>query len=163
MSYHIYLLQDEDDVVRFLNALAEINAIIWTGKTFKLPLELKDEIKNQMSSSFCKYTIIPQTGIDVLRINDSTVSVDATGVEYLICCKRNALSRTYEVGRIYYRENENNGCNEQMLLLFGQLKKFVRKNYSFSKKTGIYVAPCFKQKYEENFFQATQLGRPIML
>ena len=163
MSYQIYFLQDEDDAVRFLDALSELNAVVWTGKAFKLPSELKDEIKNQMSSYFCRYTIIPQTGMDILRINDSEVSVDVIGVEFLICCKRNALSRTYEAGRIYYKENEYNGCNEQMLLLYKQLKKFMRKNYSFSKKARIYVAPHFKQKYGENFFQATQLGRPIML
>lgn len=163
MGYHVYLLQAEDDVIRFLNALAEVSAIIWTGKTFKSPLDLKDEIKNQMSSSFCRYTIIPQACIDALPSNDCTVSLDTIGIEYLICCKQNALSRTYEAGRIYYRENENNSCNEQMLLLFGQLKKFVRKNYFFSKKAGIYVAPCFKQKYEKNYLQATQLGRPIVL
>lgn len=59
MSYHIYFLQDEDDAVRFLDALLELDAIIWTGNAFKLPSELKDEIKNQMSSYLCKYTIIP--------------------------------------------------------------------------------------------------------
>lgn len=163
MSYQIYFLQDEDDAVRFLDALSELNAIIWTGSSFKLPSELKDEIKNQMTSYLCKYTIIPQTVMDVFRINDREASVDAIGIEFLICCKRKALSRTYEAGRIYYKENDNNGCNGQMLLLYRQLKKFMSKNYSFSKKARIYVAPHFNQKYGENFFQATQLGRPIIL
>ena len=92
MSYQIYFLQDEDDAVRFLDALSELNAIIWTGSAFKLPSELKDEIKNQMTSYLCKYTIIPQTVMDVFRINDREASVDAIGIEFLICCKRNALN-----------------------------------------------------------------------
>lgn len=163
MSYHIYFLQDEDDAVRFLDALLELDAIIWTGNAFKLPSELKDEIKNQMSSYLCKYTIIPQTGMDIFQINDRKAPVDVVGIEFLICCKRNALSRTYEVGRIYYKENKYNGCNEQMLLLYRQLKKFMSKNYSFSKNARIYVAPHFKQKYREKYLQATQLGRPITL
>ena len=163
MSYHIYFLQDEDDAVRFLDALLELDAIIWTGNAFKLPSELKDEIKNQMSSYLCKYTIIPQTAMDIFQINDRKAPVDVVGIEFLICCKRNALSRTYEVGRIYYKENKYNGCNEQMLLLYRQLKKFMSKNYSFSKNAKIYVAPHFKQKYGEKYLQATQLGRPITL
>ena len=163
MSYQIYFLQDENDAVKFLDAISELNAIVWTGTSFKFPLELKDEIKNQMSSYYCKYTIIPQTEMDILQINDREASMDVIGIEFLICCKRNALSRTYEAGRIYYKENENNGCNEQMLFLYGQLKKFVSKNYFFSKNARVYVAPHFKQKYEENCLQATQLGRPIML
>lgn len=162
MSYQVYFLQDEDDAVRFLDALSELNAVVWTGNALKLPSELKDEIKNQMSSYFCKYTIIPQTGIGNFRANDGEASLDAIGIEFLLCCKRNALSRTYEVGRIYYKENENNGCYEQMLL-FRQLKKFMSNNYSFSKKARIYIAPFFNQKYGENFYMATQLGRPIML
>ena len=163
MSYQIYFLQDEYDTLMFLEVLSELKAMVWTGSVFKLPLELKDEIKNQMSSYFCKYTIIPQTGMDILQINDREASVDMIGIEFLICCKRNALSRTYEVGRIYYKENEYNSCNEQMLLLYRQLKKFMSKNYSFSKNARIYVAPHFKQKYGENYLQATQLGRPITL
>lgn len=163
MSYQIYFLQDEDDAVRFLDALSELNAVVWTGNTLKLPSELKDEIKNQMSSYFCKYTIIPQTGMGIFRVNDREASADMVGVEFLLCCKRNALSRTYEAGRIYYKENDNDGCNEQMLLLYRQLKKFMSNNYSFSKKARIYIAPSFNQKYEENFFKAMQLGRPIIL
>ena len=163
MSYQVYFLQNEDDAVRFLDALSELNAIVWTGNAFKLPSELKDDIKNQMSSFLCKYTIIPQTGMDILRLNDRAASVDRIGIEFLACCKKNALSRTYEVGRICYEENEDNNCNEQMLLLYQQLKKFMSKNYSFSQNARIYVAPHFKQKYGENYLQATQLGRPITL
>lgn len=101
--------------------------------------------------------------MDTHRLNGSDASVDMMGIEFLVCCKRNALSRTYEEGRIYYKEDENNKCSEQMLLLYKQLKKFISTNYSFSKKAGIYVAPHFKQKYEENYLHATQLGRPITL
>ena len=163
MRCHIYFLQYEYDAVRFLDALSELRAIVWTGSALKSPLELKDEIKNQMSSFFCRYTIIPQAEMDTLRLNGSDTSLDMIGIEFLVCCKRNALSRTYEEGRIYYKEDENNKCSEQMLLLYKQLKKFISTNYSFSKKTGIYIAPHFKQKYEENYLHATQLGRPITL
>lgn len=163
MSYQIYFLQHEDDAVRFLETLSELDAIVWTGNAFKLPSELKDEIKKQMSSFLCKYTIIPQTGMDILRLNDKEASADRIGIEFLICCKGNVLSRTYEVGRIYYNENQDNSCNEQVLLLYRQLKKFMCKNYSFSKNARIYVAPHFKQKYGKNYLQATQLGCPITL
>ena len=162
MSHQIYFLQDEDDAVRFLDALSELNAIVWTKNAFKSPSELKDEIKNQIASYLCKYTIIPQSGMDILRTSDTEASLDVIGIEFLICCKRNVLSRTYEVGRIYYKENKNSGCDE-LVLLYRHLKKFICQNYSFSKKARVYVAPHFKQKYEENFFQATQLGRPIIL
>lgn len=163
MSYQIYFLQDEDDAFKFLEVLSELNVIVWTGNAFKLPLELKDDIKNQISSYFRKYIIIPQTGMDILQLNNRETSMDMMGIEYLICCKGNALSRTYDLGRIYYKENEHNGCNEQTVLLYQQLKKFMRKNYSYSKNAKTYIAPHFKQKYEENYLQATQLGRPIML
>ena len=163
MSHQIYFLQNEDDAVTFLDILSKLDAIVWTGNALKLPSELKDEINNQMSSFFCKYTIIPQIVMDVLRLNDIDSSLDMIGIEFLICCKRNALSRTYEVGRIYYKENENIGCNDQMLLLYRQLKKFISENYLFSKNARIYIAPHFKQKYGENYFEATQLGRPIKL
>lgn len=163
MSYQIYFLQNEDDAVSFLDALSELNAIVWTGNAFKLPSELKDDIKKQMASFICKYTIIPQTGMSILRLNEVESSVDMIGIEFLACCKRNALSRTYEAGRIYYKANEANSCNEQILLLYRQLKKFISKNYYFSKNARIYVAPHFKQKYGEKYLQATQLGRPITL
>lgn len=52
MRCHIYFLQDEYDAIRFLDALSELHAIVWTGSALKSPLELKDEIKNQMSSFF---------------------------------------------------------------------------------------------------------------
>lgn len=163
MSYHFYFLQDEDDAVKFLDVLSELSAIVWTGNSFKLPSELKDEIKRQISSCFCKYTIIPQSGMDIHRLIDRDASLDMIGIEFLVCCKRNPLSRTYEVGRMYYKESANNSCNKQVLSLFCQLKKYMSKNYFFSKNARIYVAPSFKQKYGDNYLQATQLGRLISL
>ena len=163
MSYYVYFLQDEDDAVKFLDALSEFNAIVWTGSAIKLPSELKNEIKNQISSCFCKYTIIPQTGMGNLQLSDREESVDMIGIEFLVCCKRNPLSRTYEMGRMYYKENINNSCNEQVVVLFCQLKKFMSENYSFSKNAKLYVAPSFKKKYGDNYLQATQLGRQITL
>lgn len=163
MSFQIYFLQDEFDAARFLDTLSELHAMVWTGTAVKSPSELTDDIKRQMSSHHCKYTIIPQTALNILQLNDGEAHMDSIGIEFLLCCKGNALSRTYEVGRFYYKQNENRNCNEQTLLLYGQLKKFVIKNYSFSRKAKIYIAPHFNQKYSENHLQATHLGRPITL
>lgn len=163
MSYQIYFLQDEDDAVQFLDKLSELHAIVWTGNAFRLPAELKNNMKDRMSSLVCKYTIVPQTEMDILRSNDKEVSADIIGIEFLACCKKNALSRTYEVGRLYYKGNEDNSYNEQMMTLYGELKKFIRKNYSFSQSARVYIAPHFKQRYEDNYLVATQLGRPLTL
>ena len=163
MSYQIYFLQNEEDAVQFLDHLSKLNAYIWTGNTIISPNELKCDIVKQMSSFMCQYVIVPYLYKNAIQVNRKMQSEDVGGIEFLICCKKSQLSRTYEVGRIYYANCNNHSKDEQMLILYNKIKSYIRKNYNYNKNLGIYIAPQFKQKYDEKILYATQLGRSITL
>ena len=159
MGYQVYFLQSENDAIQFLDLLVGLNAVIWTGNTLKLPIDLQGEIVNQMASYMCKYIILPPSASQSMDVNGPP---GLLGIEFLICCKKNPLSRTFETGRLYYNANANNPHNAQTLALYRKLKEYIKTNYSYSRNSGVYFAPLFKQKFEAKYYFATQLGRPVI-
>lgn len=162
MSVQIYFMQNEEDAIQFLDYLSSLNVVIWAGGTLKFPSEVKEDIIIQISSSMCQYTLIPKACVSFGQLSDGRMCETKTGIEFLICCKKNNASRTYEVGRLYYKSDESNPHNALILSLYKKLYAYVRKSYFYSKNSKIYFAPHFKQKYDANYLVPSQLGRPIV-
>ena len=154
MSYQVYFLQSEEDVKEFLSYMGAIDVFfLHEGKCVHAD-EMHNDVMEQMSSYLHRYIIVPggRDGID------GEITGAFTGVEYLICSKGNPLPCSYGMGRFYYRSDESNPYNTQMIKLYKKLKAHIRKNYIYHKETWIYCGPHFQKGYDEEKYTASQLG-----
>lgn len=160
MSYQVYFLQDEDDAVHFIRFVSTLNVAIWIEKERISSTEAEEVLMRDMSSWTGQYYFFPEVCFHALNSSPEFFA-DEFGIQFSVCNKHKPLSRTYDTGRLYYRSNENNPYNAQMIELFKRLKGYIRKNYCYSKYSHVYFAPSFKQKYDSRYYFATRLGIPI--
>lgn len=161
MGHQIYFLQSEEDAVQFFDYLETLGVVIWTGKDLKSPEEIKGDVYAYVSLPFSRFILVPQEALAFVQSSGDLKCTAFPGIEFLLCCKKNPASRTYEVGRLYCTANCNSSYYLQLFELYRLLRAFIKRNYSYSSKQQIYFAPVFKQKYEAHYFFATQLGMPI--
>lgn len=162
MGHQIYFLQSEEDAVHFWDYLETLSVLVWTGYDIKSPKEVKGDICSQIALPFAKFVLIPQESFSFVQSCIDLKCTEVPGVEFVLCCKKNPLSRTYEVGRLYCSANCNSSHYLQLCELYRMLRAFIKRNYSYNAKQQIYFAPVFKQKFDANYFFATQLGTPIV-
>ena len=163
MSYQLYFLQDEEDALQFIEHLAKIGAVIWHEGIFRSPDEMRFVIIKQMSSCMHQYLVVPKEIADHHCNACNTVLGNIAGVSFLICNKIEPQSRTYNIGRIYYRSDTSNPHDAQIIAFYKKLKSHIRRTYSYRKRPMIYCAPSFEKNYEEGRYDAAQLGQPFIL
>lgn len=155
MSYQISFLQSEEDAEAFLDYMASVGIRFFHQGECVPADEMYDDVVDEMNYSYMHaYAIVPAASDEI----DDKVLGAFTGVEYMICSKGNPQSRTYNIGRIYYRSDEDHPYNAQMIKLYKKLKAYIRKNYIYYKQTWAYCGPHFKEGYDEKKFIAAQLG-----
>ncbi len=160
MSHQVYFLQSEEDLIQFLDYLEMLKSVIWTGKRIVPPNEVKHDIDLLVSSPLSKVILIPDSVLSSVKLREKEELKKVNGIEMLLCCKNNSLSRTYEVGRLYCAVN-NDFCHSQLVEFYCTLKAFIIKNYYYSTNARVYFAPMFKRKYDAHYYFATQMGIPI--
>lgn len=156
MSYQIYLYQKEEDAEQFLDYLSTLDVVIWSQNEFKTPMQIKDKLAEITASFMTTCIVIPTENMCYLPAEINVITVGEIGMEFLMCCRGNALSKAYDVGRIYYRSRECSPCNEAVIATYKKLKRFIRRNYKYKKGgIGVYIGPHFERAYQENKLCAT--------
>lgn len=82
-------------------------------------------------------------------------------IEFAVCSSKNALSRTYEVGRLYLTQTDMGLYTGECLRLYESLSRYIRKTYRYEKVALGYFAPDFWEKYQSNYYCAVRAGVPV--
>lgn len=160
MGYQVYFYQSEEDVDDFLDFMGSINVFFLHKGRCVHADEMYTDMIEQMRSYLRRFILIPG-GPDGI---EGELTGAFTGVEFLICCKGSASSSTYDIGRLYYRNDESNPYNAQMIRLYKKLKAYMRKNYIYYKETSVYCGPDFHEGYvNKSYFASQAAGRPLEL
>ena len=97
MSRQISFFHAEPDAVRFLQEIDRRGGTFWIGNAAVPPLSMIEAVQDKMSTHLCKFRIVPAG----LAAACSASMPEAAIIEFCNCCRGNAMSRTYEVGRLY--------------------------------------------------------------
>ena len=97
MSRQISFYHAEPDAVRFLQEIDRRGGTFWIGNAAVPPLSMIEAVQDKMSTHLCKFRIVPAG----LAAACSASMPEAAIIEFCNCCRGNAMSRTYEVGRLY--------------------------------------------------------------
>ena len=97
MSRQISFFHAEPDAVRFLQEIDRRGGTFWIGNAVVPPLSMIEAVQDKMSTHLCKFRIVPAG----LAAACSASMPEAAIIEFCNCCRGNAMSRTYEVGRLY--------------------------------------------------------------
>ena len=136
MSRQISFFHAEPDAVRFLQEIDRRGGTFWIGNAAVPPLSMIEAVQDKMSTHLCKFRIVPAG----LAAACSASMPEAAIIEFCNCCRGNAMSRTYEVGRL---------C--------------LVPAYHYEPKAGAYFSPAFWEKLRTNYYHAARAGRPVFL
>ena len=156
MGKQIEFLQSEEDLQFFLAYLETSGGLVHIGTHVVTPSVACNDIMRKIRTEYCKLFIV----------QSNTPHADShalnRAIEYRTCSKGNANSRTYNVGRLYIAPNNAGVYDSQLLDLFEKLRRFIKKNYVYSKKTRIYFGSDFKEKYDRRLYFGLNHVTPII-
>lgn len=139
MSKQISFVHSETDVIKFISEVLERKCCFLEIKSHEAVINPVETVVDRMNTDSCKFLIIPYGG-----------NVE-NAIEFDNCFRGNELSRTYEVGRLY----ASDGCSQITLDAFNELKKFIKRNYSYCKTNRTYFGRDFLDKHLKNYYFAT--------
>lgn len=161
MGSQISFLHTEEDVISFLEEIEKNDGRIIIDGKIHCPSKVNDNVLLQMSSFACKFKIVCSYQQNLEECHSDLTVAAGTAIEFLNCCKGNALSRTYEVGRLYITKNEQGIYDSKTYLLYKKLCTYIKKGYLYSNRSHTYFSPTFKHGTEQHYLYASCLGRPI--
>ena len=157
MSRQIYFFHSESDVMEFIRAVdARGGKILVDNSPTPVPLA-EDKIIKRMQSYSCKFYVIPA---ELLSRGIRNVT-EAMKIECSNCCKGNALSRTYEIGRLYLAKSDDGTYVKESVRLYESIKRYIKSSYHYLQEKGVYFGPDFGRKYRAHSYYALYAGRPI--
>ncbi len=157
MGRQISFVHEESAARLFLREIERLNGYLIIEGHVYLPSDIEEYLIKQMSSPVSKALIICQP-----QLSCSDVGIlEGTAIDFHNCCKGNTLSRTYQIGRLYMVRNKQGQFDPRLCALFEKLRSYIRKNYLYSKRSGVYFEPIFKERYDANYFYATSHGIPV--
>lgn len=157
MSRQIYFFHSESDVMEFIRAVdTHGGKILVDNSPVPVPIA-EDMIIKRMQSYSCKFYIIPA---ELFSRGICNVT-EAMKIECKNCCKGNALSRTYEIGRLYITKSDDGTYVKESVCLYESLKRYIKSNYQYLREKAIYFGPDFGEKYRTHSYYALYAGRPI--
>ena len=147
MSRQISFFHAEPDAVRFLQEIDRRGGTFWIGNAAVPPLSMIEAVQDKMSTHLCKFRIVP-AGLA------AACSASMPG---------NAMSRTYEVGRLYLVPACSGAYVPESAALYEALRRYLKAAYHYEPKAGAYFSPAFWEKLRTNYYHAARAGRPVFL
>ena len=159
MSRQISFFHAEPDAVRFLQEIDRRGGTFWIGNAAVPPLSMIEAVQDKMSTHLCKFRIVPAG----LAAACSASMPEAAIIEFCNCCRGNAMSRTYEVGRLYLVPACSGAYVPESATLYEALRRYLKAAYHYEPKAGAYFSPAFWEKLRTNYYHAARAGRPVFL
>ena len=139
MSRQISFFHAEPDAVRFLQEIDRRGGTFWIGNAAVPPLSMIEAVQDKMSTHLCKFRIVPAG----LAAACSASMPEAAIIEFCNCCRGNAMSRTYEVGRLYLVPACSGAYVPESAALYEALRRYLKAAYHYEPKAGAYFSPAF--------------------
>lgn len=154
MGRQINFVHSEIDSISFLNEIEKRSYKLLDGKCFEIVEHPETVVIKQMQGEQFRFYIAPD--LDVSQMHGTIPKPRL--IELDNCYKRNETSRTYEVGRLFVMPDNNSEYDEKALGAFQSLSAYIRKNYAYSKKSGVYFGQDFLSKYRDKYYFALSGG-----
>ena len=160
MGRQIEFVHVEEDILPFLAASEESGGCIVQNNEVTSPTAYSEQIQAQMSTQFSGYFVIPKGAFPCPR--DISI-LSGTIVEFTNCRKGNALSRAYEVGRLFLAQTPEGTYDPAAAMLYDKMRAYIKRTYCYSKSAKIYYSPAFKKEYDRSYYYAARLGKRVVL
>lgn len=163
MSRQISFVHTEEDAVQLFYLIGRLGGCLFTNDARFSPEIHADAFLSKMNSSFGSYAVIPGGHVRQLEAGQSVGIFDGKAMEFRNCTKGTHSSRVYEIGRLYIRPIEDMQYDRELLSLYMQLVRYIRKNYLYLRKPNLYVSHRFDETRREKHLFAATTGRIIAL
>ena len=155
MSKQLYFFHSEPDISQLLQEMERFGGLLLVDGVPVPPTSCLDAVLEKMSTFSCTFQILPAA----LARDSQPPFPREMLIEFKNCCKGNALSRTYEVGRFYMAPG---GYVPETAALYDALAKYIRTAYSYKKAAGAWFSPDFLEKYNARLYHALRAGKPVL-
>ena len=153
MSKQLYFAHSEIDIPLFIDFIYKSGGVIVINGSVAED-GICDRITEQMCTGFSRFYILPN---DVSATNDAP-PMEKHMIEVLNCSRANTFSRTYDIGRLYYKNDCDHEINAKLVKVYDKLCYHMKREYIYCKKSKIYVSKDFLGKYQLGHYHTTSLG-----
>lgn len=142
MSRQLYFFHTEDDALRLLQFALSKGAAVFYDEMPMHERLLPRHLHNEMDTFSCRYHLYP----NVLLNRARTVPSRYDMIEFMNCTRGDSTSQTHEVGRIYLAPDRDGAYAPETTKLYEALRRYIKANYRYEKRAGVYISPVFLEK-----------------
>ena len=161
MSKQIRFVQDEADTIEFLAFLDSLPICINLSSGILRPSLAETLILDCMNTYSCQLLLVPAQRSGEVYVNNYKDVISGNAIECSNSVKGNPLSRTYECGRIYIHKNGCGTYDSLLLSLYTQICLYIKRNYIYGSKTGIYWGKNILEKSRAQQCNVMQQGKTV--
>lgn len=154
MSVQISFFHSEKDVLTFAEMIKNCDCVLIN----KMGAVCDDISKTLCDDMQTEGHIFWIARMQQYASHQSSVFWDGHMIELSNCAKGNSASRTYREGRLYLCRTSEDVYDQEMKIVFERMRKYIKRNYSYSSKSHVYFGPDFLDHHLKGYYHAVYGG-----
>lgn len=142
MSRQISFYHTEQDALRLLQFAGSRDGLVFDDEMLLPASSVPERLHGKMNTFSCTFHLYPSS----LTKQLNTVPSKYEMVEFMNCTRGDSDSRTHELGRLYLAPAWDGSYAAETVKLYEALRRYIKANYRYAKKSGVYVSPEFLEK-----------------